>query len=187
MSQAGSERAINGPQGINSGRMEKRYEFDEVTLLSAVAMGVPGKRTFFLIMGQKEDWVRVWLEKELLEALALAIGQFLFTLSQENLRFPLEAEETPLSDYVPSGLPSAELEIDQIALGYDHERAMLNLLVHVLGPQREDLAELYCRATLAQLKKLGNQAKSLCAAGRPRCALCGNPIDPTGHICPKSN
>ena len=187
MSQAGSERTINGPQGIDGGRMEKRYEFDEVTILSAVAMGVPGKRTFFLIMGQKWDWVRVWLEKEQLQALALAIDQFLSTLSQEHLSFPLETEETPLSDDSSSRLPSAELEIDQIALGYDHERATLNLLIHVLGPQREDLAKLNCRATLAQLKKLGNQAKSLCAAGRPRCVICGNPIDPTGHICPKSN
>ena len=167
--------------------MEKRYEFDEAVLLSAVAMGVPGKRTFFLIMGQKEDWVRVWLEKEQLEALALAIDQFLAPLSQEHLRFPPEAEETSLSDDVSSGLPSAELGIDQITLGYDHERATLNLLVHVLGPQREELVELYCRASLAQLKKLANQAKSLCAAGRPRCELCGNPIDPTGHICPKDN
>ncbi len=167
--------------------MEKRYEFDEVTLLSAVAMGEPGKRTFFLIMGQKEDWVRVWLEKEQLEVLALAIDQFLVTLSQEHHRLPLEAEETPLSGDVLSRLPSAELEIDQITLGYDHERATLNLLVHLLGPQREDPTELYCRTTLAQLKELGNQAKSLCAAGRPRCVLCGNPIDPTGHICPKRN
>ncbi len=167
--------------------MEKRYEFDEVTLLSAVAMGVPGQRTFFLIMGQKEDWVRVWLEKEHLEALALAIDQFLLTLSQEHPRFPLEAGEMTLSDDVSSRLPSAELEIEQITLGYDHERATLNFLVHPLGPQREDLVELYCRATLAQLKKLGNQTKSLCAAGRPRCVLCGNPIDPTGHICPQHN
>lgn len=167
--------------------MEERYEFDEVTLLSAFAMGVPGKRTFFLIIGQKEKWVRVWLEKYLLETLALAIDQFLFTLSQEHPGFGRRAEGMPLSDDVPSGLPSAELEIDQITLGFDQERATLNLIVHTLGPQRADSVELYCRITLSQLKKLGNQAKSLCAAGRPICVLCGGPIDPTGHICPKSN
>ena len=187
VAQTCAERAINGLQGINGGRMEKRYEFDEVTILSAVAIGVPGDRTFFIIMGRKEDWVRVWLEREHLEALALAIDQFFFTLSQEHLHFPLEAEETPLSDDVSSRLPSAELEIDQITLGYDHERATLDLLVHALGPQEGDQSELYCRATLGQLKELGNQAKNLCAAGRPRCVLCGYPIDPAGHICPKNN
>ena len=167
--------------------MEKRYEFDEVTFLSVVAMGVPGKRTFFLIMGQKEEWVRVWLEKEQLEALGLAIDQFLLTLSQEHLNIPRKAEGTPLSDDVSSGLPSAEVEIDQITLGFDQERVTLNFLVHALGPQNVDQVVLDYRATLAQLKTLGDQAKSICAAGRPRCILCGRPIDPTGHICRKDN
>jgi 5-methylcytosine-specific restriction endonuclease McrA len=25
------------------------------------------------------------------------------------------------------------------------------------------------------------------AAGRPTCQFCGQPIDPDGHICPRSN
>jgi uncharacterized repeat protein (TIGR03847 family) len=167
--------------------MEERYEFDEVTLLSAFAVGVPGKRTFFLVMGEKKDWVRVWLEKEQLEVLALGIDQLLFTLSQEHIRLPQEAEGPPLSDDIPSGLPSAELEIVQIALGYEQEKATIELLVHGLGPLEQHQSEVYCHVTLAQLKKLGSQATSVCAAGRPRCALCGGPIDQTGHICPKNN
>ncbi len=167
--------------------MEKRYEFDEVNLLYTVAMGAPGKRTFFLIMGQKEEWVRVWLEKEQLETLGLAIDQFIFSLSQEQRNLLQKAEETSLSDDAPSGMPSAELEIDQITLGFDQEKATLDFLVHGLGPQKENQAELFCRATLEQLKKLGSQAKSICAAGRPLCVLCGRPMDPEGHICPKDN
>ena len=166
--------------------MEERYEFDEVTILSAFAMGIPGKRTFFLIIGRKEKWVRVWLEKYLLESLALAIDQFLFTLSQEHLNVDRGAEGISLSD-VPSGLPSVELEIDEIALGFDHGRATLHLSVHGLGPRISERAEVLCRVTLSQLEKFGKQAKSVCAAGRPLCILCGGPIDPTGHICPKSN
>lgn len=166
--------------------MEKRYEFEEVTLLSAIAMGAPGKRTFFLVLGEKEEWVRLWLEKEHLEVLALAIDQFLVTLSQEFHRSPQESEGT-LSDDAPSGLPSVELEIDQITVGFDREKATLNFLAHVLGPQRINTAVVNCQVTLAQLKKLGDQTRSICAAGRPRCKLCGRPIDPTGHTCPKSN
>jgi len=167
--------------------IEERYEFSEATLLSAFTMGAPGKRTFFLLIGQKEKWVRVWLEKYLLETLALAIDQFLFNLSQEHINLGRGAEGRTLSDDVPSGLPSAELEIDQIALGFDHQRVTLNLIVHALGPQRAVPIELYCGVTLSQLKKLGAQAKSICAAGRPLCPLCGGPIDPAGHICPGSN
>ena len=167
--------------------MKERYEFDEVTHLSAFTVGVPGKRTFFLIVGQKEDWVRVWLEKEQLETLALAIDQFLFTLSQKILVSSQETAVTSLSDDIPSGMPSAELEIDQITLGFNQQRATLNILAHGLGPRKEDQAVLHCQTTLAQLKKLGKQARNICAAGRPRCVLCGEPIDPKGHICPMNN
>ena len=31
------------------------------------------------------------------------------------------------------------------------------------------------------------QAIAVCAAGRPACELCGNPIDQQGHICPRTN
>ena len=166
---------------------EKHYEFDEVTILSALAMGMPGKRTFFLTIGRKENWVRVWIEKYLLESLALAIDQFLLTLSQEQPNFDRKAGGTSLSNDVPSGLPSAELEIEQITLGFDQELVTLNMVVHPSGPQRAIQADLYCRVTLSQLRNIGNQAKSICAAGRPICILCGNPIDPTGHICPTGN
>ena len=167
--------------------MEERYELNEVTFLSAVAVGVPGKRTFFLIMGRKEDWVRAWLEKEQLEALGLAINQFLLTISQQYNRNPRESEGPPLSDDVPSGMPAVELEIDQITLGYDQERATITILVHAVGPQKVDWTELSCRVSLAQLNKIGEQAKSLCAAGRPRCVFCGGLIDTEGHVCPTSN
>lgn len=167
--------------------MEERYEFDEPTLLSAFTMGKPGKRTFFLAIGQKEKWVRVWLEKYLLETLAAAIDQFLFTLSKEHVTINRKAGGKSLSNDVPTGLPSAELEIDEISIGYDRERANLNMIVHKIGPKRADGVELNCRVTLSQLEKLGAEAKKISAAGRPICILCGNPIDPTGHICPTGN
>jgi uncharacterized repeat protein (TIGR03847 family) len=167
--------------------MEERYEFDEVTLLSAFAIGESGKRTFFLIVGQKEKWVRAWLEKEQLQTLALAIDEFLFTLSEGAPGLSRESEGMTLSDDFPSGLPYAEVEVDEIALGHEQERATLTFVVHVLGPQKLDRALLQCQTSLSQLKQFGNQSKKVCNAGRPRCVFCGGPIDPTGHICPKSN
>ena len=31
------------------------------------------------------------------------------------------------------------------------------------------------------------RARRVVAAGRPRCPLCGQPLNPTGHICPRHN
>jgi hypothetical protein len=33
---------------------EQRYEFNDLTHISAVAVGVPGKRTFFLIIANEQ-------------------------------------------------------------------------------------------------------------------------------------
>ena len=165
--------------------MQERYDFDEVAVLSAVAVGSPGKRTFFLAVGGQSDWVRVWLEKQELQALAAAIRQLLSAISEGRVRAKARAGESP--EEGPSGFPAAELEIDEISLGYDKERATLECVVHPVGPKRENSAALKCSVTLAQLKRFGRQAEKVCAAGRPICALCGGPIDPTGHFCPASN
>jgi uncharacterized repeat protein (TIGR03847 family) len=163
------------------------WEFKEVELLSPFAVGVPGKRTFFLGIGKKNNWLRVWLEKEHLQALALGIEQLLFALSEEKISFPDEAEAPPSSGDVPSGLPSAELDLIQVTLGYDKGKALIDLLVQRSGAQEPNPLEIYCLATIAQLKKLRRRVKDICAAGRPLCPICGGPIDPTGHICPKQN
>ncbi len=166
---------------------EESYKFDEVEFLSAVAVGAPGKRTFFLIMGKKNNWLRIWVEKEHLQALALGIEQLLFNLEQEHIPLPQESEENLPAEDIPSKLPSAELEIVQMTLGYKEERAIIELVVQRSGSQEDNPAEVYCQATITQLKNLRRQAKTVCAAGRPLCPVCGGPIDPEGHMCPKLN
>jgi uncharacterized repeat protein (TIGR03847 family) len=32
-----------------------------------------------------------------------------------------------------------------------------------------------------------DRARRVIAAGRPPCPLCGNPLDPAGHVCPRQN
>jgi uncharacterized repeat protein (TIGR03847 family) len=167
--------------------MKERYEFDEVTLLSAVAVGQPGKRTFFITVGQNGEWIRVWLEKEQLQALALAIHQFLDSLPEEMSLSSSYAPVTSISAGAQPGFPAAELEIDEIALGYAEGKVTLNLVVHALGPQRLEGAVVECRTTLEQIQQFGDEALKICAAGRPRCPICGGPIDPEGHVCPRSN
>jgi uncharacterized repeat protein (TIGR03847 family) len=42
-------------------------------------------------------------------------------------------------------------------------------------------------ATREQMLSLARHGAVVCAAGRPQCPLCGNPIDPEGHRCPALN
>ena len=167
--------------------MESRYEFDEVTVFSAHAMGVPGKRTFFVALGDKDRWVRIWLEKTDLQAFALSVNQLLLKVSRGQ---PLASSGTglALSGADPaSGLPAAELEADEITLGYEDGKASMNVGAHAVGPQRQSRIELECRPGLAQLSVFAGHSLDVCAAGRPLCVLCGGPMDPGGHICPRNN
>jgi uncharacterized repeat protein (TIGR03847 family) len=42
-------------------------------------------------------------------------------------------------------------------------------------------------ATREQMLSLARHGASVCAKGRPRCQLCGSPIDPEGHLCAALN
>jgi uncharacterized repeat protein (TIGR03847 family) len=41
--------------------------------------------------------------------------------------------------------------------------------------------------TRQQAAALAERGEELVTAGRPRCPLCGSPLDPDGHACPKTN
>ncbi len=165
----------------------KRYEFNSVSLLSPYAVGVPGKRTFFLAIGEKDDWIRVWVEKEHLLALVAAIDQLLSALEKEHVKIPRAGKSAPTGEDRPQGLPSAEIEVLQMALGYKDDRAVIEIGGQRVGSQEENPAEVYCQATLSQLKNLRTLVAAVCAAGRPICPRCGGPIDPEGHVCPEQN
>ena len=167
--------------------LDNSYDFEEPGLFSVVAVGVPGKRTFFLVIGEKEEWIRLWLEKEQLEAISIAIEQVIVKLSPKYDQFSKEPETKSSSGDLPAGLPSGEFEIDQIGIGFDNEKIVLEFVVHPSGPQNADEILVNCWINSGKVKMFGKQASEVCAAGRPRCKLCGQPIDPEGHDCPMQN
>ena len=56
-----------------------------------------------------------------------------------------------------------------------------------LGEDVETPRRVRLWATREQMLSLARHGSSVCAAGRPRCQLCGNPIGPEGHLCPALN
>ena len=79
--------------------------------------------------------------------------------------------------------------IGQLGLGYDQASKLLVMVAYEL-PEEENPATVNVVrfwATPEQMRKLARHAAVLIAAGRPLCVLCGRPIDPEGHFCPKRN
>lgn len=162
---------------------DEQITFDAPSSLSVGARGVPGQRTFYVIVGQGTRWVRVWLEKQALQNLGNAITQLL-----ESLPAAEEAGQSPIAQSdAPPGEPMAEFHATQLALANDEKR---NRLVMITQGQEQDRARNFnvqVWAERSQMRAFSQQIEEVCAAGRPICPLCGQPIDPESHACVRSN
>lgn len=161
-----------------------RFIFPEVTRLTAGAVGEPGHRTFYILVGRGPTQVRVWVEKEQLQAVSAAIDRLALLVTSKAADEPEEALATPPLGDEPL---SAELQGGRLAMGYDEERQRFLLTIHEKEAPEEASPVLGFWATLGQMKAWDRRIEEVCSAGRPLCALCGGPIDPEGHVCPRGN
>ncbi|MBI4494880.1 MAG: DUF3090 family protein [Chloroflexi bacterium] len=160
---------------------EEAFPLGPLAALGAEALGQPGQRTFRIRAQTEEVGATLWLEKEQLQALAVAIEQLLIQIPR-----PLEGEQTP-SMNVFREPPAIEFKVGRLALGYVEESDLVALLVHSVDADPEGPATLVCLASRPQCRGLSRQIIEVCAAGRPRCPLCSDPINPEGHHCVRLN
>lgn len=165
------------------------HNFGPVRRLDADAVGQPGKRTFRLLVTSNEGTACLWLEKEELQALGVAIDQLMARLSGQS---EWKMYGAPADPYQPAeGFPpeaQVEFKVGQLSLGYESDSGMFVLLVHDSDDDPEGPASFTCLATAIQMRALGRRISSVVAAGRPRCLLCGDPIDDGGrHFCVRAN
>lgn len=166
------------------------YEFDPVTFITTGCIGEPGHRVFYLQAQKSGEVLTLLIEKQQVEALANGIEQFLKEL-QEKIPALTEAS----ADYNARAMQlkppiDPAFRIGQLGLGYDADRDLLVIVaqeVLVEGRDPEEVAVARLFATRSQLRALGAYGRTLVRQGRPICPLCGQPIDPEGHFCPRSN
>ena len=163
-----------------------RYEFGLVTRLQAESVGEPGSRRFRLLVEAEPGSALLWLEKEQLQALGLAIDQLLAPLATIWARNPTPPQPPPAPTGFPLS-PTLEFKIGRLALGFDEESQQFAFLIHDAEADQEGPATLTCRATRAQLRALSQAIAVIIAAGRPRCPLCGQPLEGESHVCPGTN
>jgi uncharacterized repeat protein (TIGR03847 family) len=92
-------------------------------------------------------------------------------------------------------LPS--FRVGQIGLGYDEARDLVLVQCEEYVPEIEegeepeeivtDPGQVRLWATRAQVYALARRGEREVASGRPVCRMCGEPLDPEGHFCPRSN
>lgn len=167
------------------------HDFGKVESFEAEAFGQPGRRTFRLRIRSGAQAASIWLEKEQLGALSLAMRRVLAQVSEGRASEPSSPPE--LSSDFPERA-DVEFKVGRLGLGYDDSEDMLILFAYRLeeaaaddDEEEDKTPELTCRLSQAQSRSFSDAADAIVAAGRPICPLCGGPIDPDGHVCPRSN
>jgi uncharacterized repeat protein (TIGR03847 family) len=178
------------------------FVFDLPDRFATGTIGEPGNRTFFLQARDGRRVVSVGLEKAQVAVLAERLGKLLVELDRrgivEDPPTPIKPDERPLDEPLNEAFRATTL-----TLGWDGEAE--RILIEARAPSDEDEAGegealvevddddedgpdlLRVRLTADAARTFVERAFRVIRAGRPPCPLCGNPLDPTGHICPRRN
>jgi uncharacterized repeat protein (TIGR03847 family) len=170
------------------------FDFDTPDRFVAGVVGEPGARAFYLQARQGGALVSIGLEKTQVAALAGRMSELLDTVEGLSGELPPGAvrDDRPLEE------PTVELfRVGAMALAWDATAAQIVIEAQPLGEDADfggvtdraasgpDLFRV--RVEPARARDFIRRAAALVAAGRPACPFCGQPLEPTGHFCPKTN
>ncbi len=155
----------------------------DVQRMRADALGEPGHRRFRIIAIIDGVTHIVWMEKQQLQALGMAIEQL---LEQVPVDEDVVIDAEPVVEFDEN--TRNQFRVGRIELGYDvgHNRVVISTF-DIQQEDEEETATLVLRLNLRQSADLSADAASLVAAGRPLCPMCGQPMDADGHVCPQQN
>jgi uncharacterized repeat protein (TIGR03847 family) len=170
------------------------FELDAPDHFTAGAIGPPGQRVFYLQSREGGRVITLKVEKEHVRALAEYLGGLLARVkgAPTQVRGGGELLEPvqPVWD------------VGSIAVGYDEPRDRVVVEASELLEEAEEEeakgeeggeesgpqpAMARFRITRAQAAAFVDRANDLMKGGRPSCPICSRPMDPEGHVCPRSN
>jgi uncharacterized repeat protein (TIGR03847 family) len=158
-------------------------ELSEPEHVTADFVGEPGERTFYIQAVEAAETLTVLVEKQQVAALVTALVQLLAELGSEPPEV-WDVDGMRLREPV-----DPRWRAGQIAVGIDPDvgRLMLELIELVPEEEIREPEEIRVWLTEEQSGALAAHAAWAVAQGRPTCELCGNPLDPEGHLCPRMN
>ena len=162
-------------------------ELNPVSRITTGAVGPPGKRVFYLQARKDRELVTLIIEKHQVQSLAVGLEEFLDELS-DRLPYLPEASADYNQDEMELEQPLDPIfRVGQIGLSYDEESDRLVLVARQLDSegQGSEVVRFWC--TRSQLRAMCLWGIEVASQGRPICGNCGEPKDPEGHFCPKSN
>lgn len=172
------------------------FLFERPSRFVAGTVGEPGDRTFFLQASDGSRIVTVALEKQQVAVLADRLEQLLDeVVERTGTALPATESDTGALD-----LPiDEEFRVSAMGLAWDGDAGLV--VIEAQAPvedaavAEETLLEdvddgpdaLRVRLEPHRARAFVERARRVIAAGRPPCPLCGQALDPSGHVCPRQN
>lgn len=166
-----------------SDELNPRTPGGDAQLLRAEALGEPGQRRFRLVTVIDGETYVLWMEKQQVQALGLALEQLV--------------EHLPPAPGFGMGDPNAIIDEDtrnqfrvgRIEIAFDESLEQIVLVAHDIDEEEPSgHAALLIRISREIGRSLSEDAAELVSKGRPICPMCGWPMDAgKPHVCPNQN
>jgi uncharacterized repeat protein (TIGR03847 family) len=156
---------------------------------TAGTVGEPGQRVFFLqAAGGDGQVVTLRCEKQQVGALTEHLARLVSDLAEPD-QAALDAADVGFVEPTEVAWVLGRMGVAWDAAG----AAMVLVCEELVDDERAEIdpgvepASVRLRLSLPQVVAFVDLARELLAAGRPPCYLCGLPMEPTGHPCPRLN
>lgn len=158
------------------------FDFRDLDHVVFGTVGLPGQRAFYVQVRAADALVTLKIEKQQVAALSEYLLVLLSDLSETG-PIPEERDlEQPIDPVWTAG---------SLGVTYDEVVDRIIIVAEPFVPDADDdappLAQARFFVTREQATALAAQGSELVEAGRPPCPLCGHPLDPRGHVCPRTN
>lgn len=171
-----------------------RVEIDlnPVVHITTDAIGQPGQRVFYIQGNTQDQVVTVIVEKVQIQTLALGVDDFLEELNQRYPNLPpvsMAYDEISMHIHPPV---DPLFRVGELGLAYDADTDLAVLVVREIqtsdnegDTEEASVVRYWC--TRSQLYAMGKWGLEVSGRGRPVCPYCGQPMEASGHFCPKRN
>src|SRR5580698_2071477 len=164
--------------------MSDENDFDAPDHCTVGVVGEVGQRLFLFYCRQGLSETTVKVEKQQVAVLAGYLGRIVRELGRPG-HLP--------EDMAFYGTEDFEWVVGTIGVSYDEELDRVVVVLEEFDSDEENEEEeesghvLRVALSREQAAAFAIHATRLVEAGRPPCPLCGLPLDPSGHDCPRTN
>ncbi len=141
-------------------------------------VGPVGQRLFLLQFREGSVLLTLKIEKQQVSV----VSDYLARIVRQQPRPAALPDPPPLEE--PAEPAWA---VGTIGVSYDEPDDRIVMVIEELVEEDETGAIARVSISREQAAAFAIQATRLVEAGRPPCPLCGSPLDPSGHECPRTN